>query len=89
MNITSGAVYNHYVSKLMDSTSKELRDIKNRWDRTSLVGKILKSLNLLEDPSLKAEVANDILIARRDPHSYEAEKVNWRIAAYRTDRADS
>ena len=83
----SGAVYNHYLAKQMDLSTDELRTIVKKWEQKSLVGKVVSCLNPFANQEMILASARDLIEARENPQSEVAQKIGWKIEAYRTERA--
>jgi hypothetical protein len=87
--LNSGAVYNHYISKLMGTPTDELRADLDTWDSSSLGGKVAKAIFRPRYNESRLRAARDLVAARENPEGPEAEKVNWRIDAYRRQQQES
>ncbi len=81
-----GAVYSGYIHRLMDTSTGDLKTILDKWENKSLGQKILAHLNIFVDWGLKREAAKDLIEARENPNGEIANKIDWKIAAWRRER---
>ncbi len=86
MTYNGGAVYNHYLAKQMDFPTEDLRKVIQKWNEKSLAGKVISCFNPFVDYELKSKVARDLLDARENPQGEIAQKINWKLDAYRTKK---
>ena len=86
MTYNGGAVYNHYLAKQMDFSTEKLRQIVQEKEKKSLIEKVISYFNPFTDYELKSKAVKDLLDARENPQGEIAQKINWKIEAYRAKK---
>lgn len=83
MYLGGGAVYNGYLAEFMDEKTGQLQSIIDSWGKRTVLKKVLGHLNIFTDWSLKLKAIKDLIDARKKPDGDVAEKINWKLNAYR------
>tara|TARA_Y100000310_G_C20520722_1_gene733534 strand:+ start:349 stop:654 length:306 start_codon:yes stop_codon:yes gene_type:complete len=88
-NITySGAVYNHYLKSQMDLPGETLEVNAEAWDKRTLWGKVLATFNPIgPDMPTRARAAKDLIAARDNQYGESANRINWKLEAYRKEES--
>ena len=86
MNLNQGATYNWYIRKQMDKPNEDLEKAISQWQDSTFAQKVAYFFNPFVDHEMRYNASRDILEARTNPESDIANKINWKIEAYRKEK---